>query len=73
MTAYVIFDVTVNDLQGYEDYKRLAPLAISTYGGKYLARGGKSEILEKFNNEKYQCTSHGRPNKRGDTHDASRG
>ena len=46
MAAYVIFDVTVNDLQGYEDYKKLAPLAISSFGGKYLARGGKSEILE---------------------------
>ena len=46
MVAYVIFDVTVNDLQGYEDYKKLAPLAISKYAGKYLARGGKSEILE---------------------------
>ena len=46
MTAYVIFDINVTDPEGYEDYKKLAPPAISKYGGKYIARGGKSEILE---------------------------
>lgn len=46
MSAYVILDVTVNDPDGYEDYKKLAPPAIEAYGGKYLARGGPMEILE---------------------------
>ena len=46
MSAYVIADITVNDLERYEEYKRLAPPAIAAYGGKYLARGGKSELLE---------------------------
>ena len=46
MSAYVIGDITVNDQERYEDYKKLAPLAIAAFGGKYLARGGKTEKLE---------------------------
>ena len=46
MSAYVISDITVNTPERYEDYKKLAPPAIETYGGKYLARGGRSEKLE---------------------------
>ena len=46
MSAYVIVDITVNDPERYEEYKKLAPPAIAAYGGKYLARGGKSEKLE---------------------------
>ncbi len=46
MTAYVIFDIKVNNPDGYEDYKILAPSAISKYGGKYIARGGEKEVLE---------------------------
>ena len=46
MSAFVIADITVNDPERYEDYKKLAPPAIAAYGGKYQARGGKSEKLE---------------------------
>ncbi|MBC8257536.1 MAG: DUF1330 domain-containing protein [SAR324 cluster bacterium] len=46
MSAYVIVDITVNDPELYEEYKKLAPPAIAAYGGKYLARGGRSEKLE---------------------------
>ena len=46
MSAYVIADITINDLERYEDYKKLAPPAIAAYGGKYVARGGKAEKLE---------------------------
>ena len=46
MSAYVIADITVNDQERYEDYKILAPPAIASYGGKYVARGGKAENLE---------------------------
>ena len=42
----MIGDITVNDQERYEDYKKLAPLAIAAFGGKYLARGGKAEKLE---------------------------
>jgi len=46
MSAYVISDITVNNPERYEDYKKLAPPAIQTYGGKYLARGERVEKLE---------------------------
>jgi len=46
MTAYVIVDIQVTDPIGYEEYKKLAPPIVEYYGGKYLARGGKTEILE---------------------------
>ena len=46
MTAYVIVDIEVHDPLGYEEYKKLAPAAVELYGGKYLARGGKTETLE---------------------------
>lgn len=46
MPAYVIVDIEVNDPEGYEDYKKLAPAAVQLYGGRYLARGGKCEVLE---------------------------
>jgi uncharacterized protein (DUF1330 family) len=46
MCAYVIVNITVNDPERYEEYKKLAPPAIAAYGGKYLARGGKIEVLE---------------------------
>jgi uncharacterized protein (DUF1330 family) len=46
MTAYVIVDISVTDPIRYEEYKKLAPPAVELYGGKYVARGGKSETLE---------------------------
>ncbi len=46
MAAYVIVDIEVTNPTGYEDYKNLAAPAVAQYGGKYIARGGKTETLE---------------------------
>ncbi len=46
MSAFVIVDVEVTDLVVYGEYGKLAPAIVAQYGGKYLARGGKSETLE---------------------------
>jgi uncharacterized protein (DUF1330 family) len=46
MTAYVIVDINVIDPIRYEEYKKLAAPAVEMYGGKYIARGGKTETLE---------------------------
>lgn len=46
MPAYVIVDIEVTDSQGYEAYKQAAPAAVALFGGKYLARGGRTEVLE---------------------------
>ena len=44
MTAYVIVDVEITDPEeGYEEYKKLSPPAVAAYGGKFVARGGKTE------------------------------
>ena len=46
MTAYVIVDINVTEPVRYEEYKKLAAPTVELYGGKYIARGGKTEILE---------------------------
>jgi uncharacterized protein (DUF1330 family) len=46
MTAYVIVDIDIFDPAGYDEYKQLSPATVAAYGGKYLARGGKTEVLE---------------------------
>jgi uncharacterized protein (DUF1330 family) len=46
MSVYVILDIKVTDPQVYEEYKKLSPMAVAAYGGKFLARGGKVETLE---------------------------
>ena len=46
MSAYVIVDINVTDAAGYEEYKRLAAPTVTAYGGKYIARGGRTETLE---------------------------
>jgi len=46
MVAYVIADVEVLDRDGYEAYRRQVPATIAAYGGRYLARGGETEVLE---------------------------
>ena len=46
MSAYVIVEIDVHDPVGYEDYKKLASATIEARGGKYLVRGGKTEVLE---------------------------
>jgi len=45
MAAYLIADVDVKDPGAYEEYKKAAPASIAKYGGRYLVRGGRQEIL----------------------------
>jgi uncharacterized protein (DUF1330 family) len=46
MPAYVIADVEVHDSAGYEAYRQQVPAIIAQYGGRYIARGGATEVLE---------------------------
>jgi uncharacterized protein (DUF1330 family) len=46
MPAYVVIEVEVIDAEAFERYKRLAPPSIAAYGGRYLARGGRTAALE---------------------------
>ena len=46
MPAYIIVDIDIVDPVGYEQYKNLAGATVESYGGKYIVRGGKTEVLE---------------------------
>jgi len=42
----VIATVEVKDPVRYEDYKTLVPPSIAAFGGRFVARGGKADVLE---------------------------
>ncbi len=46
MVAYVIAQVTVNDPVRYADYRAMVPASLEKFGGTFIARGGKTEVLE---------------------------
>ena len=46
MSAFVLASVTVKDPVRYEDYRRLVTPTLAKYGGRFIARGGKIEVLE---------------------------
>lgn len=46
MKAYWIAHVDVTDPQQYSEYTQRAPAAFALFGGKFMARGGRSEALE---------------------------
>jgi uncharacterized protein (DUF1330 family) len=46
MSAYIIVEIEITDPVGYEEYKKQAGATVEKYGGKYIVRGGKTEVLE---------------------------
>ncbi|WP_110995750.1 DUF1330 domain-containing protein [Pseudomonas sichuanensis] len=46
MKAYWIAHVDVSDPQQYQQYTQRAPAAFVAFGGRFLARGGRSEAME---------------------------
>lgn len=46
MSAYFVIEIDVKDPEVYAEYVKMAPAAVKHYGGKYLVRGGKAEIME---------------------------
>ncbi len=44
--GYVIVEIDVQDPEGYEEYKAPAAATVIASGGRYLVRGGKTEVLE---------------------------
>ena len=46
MPAYVIADVEVTDPELFAEYRELVVPTVNAYGGKYIARGGTTEVLE---------------------------
>jgi uncharacterized protein (DUF1330 family) len=46
VAAYVIANVVIEDPVRYEDYKRMVPQTLTTFGGRFIARGAQVEVLE---------------------------
>lgn len=46
MSAYVIADIEVLHPKDYENYRGMVPPTIAAFGGRFIARGGKVEVLE---------------------------
>lgn len=46
MAAYVIVDLDVRDFAALEGYRRAVPATLAKYGGRFLVRGGDSDVLE---------------------------
>ncbi len=46
MSTYLIADITMRDPEGYKEYAAKVPSLIEKHGGKYLVRGGTTEVLE---------------------------
>ncbi len=46
MPAYVISDVSARDFAAFETYRTRAAASIARHGGRYVVRGGATEVLE---------------------------
>jgi uncharacterized protein (DUF1330 family) len=46
MPAYFVADIAVTDPAGFEPYRAAVPATIAQYGGRYLSRGGTTELIE---------------------------
>ena len=44
--GYVLVQVDVTNPQQYAEYTKLSPGIIEKFGGRFIARGGRSETLE---------------------------
>jgi uncharacterized protein (DUF1330 family) len=46
MAAYALVNVEITDPAGFAEYRKLVPATIAAFGGRFLARGGATEVLE---------------------------
>jgi uncharacterized protein (DUF1330 family) len=46
MAAFVIADLEILDQELFEEYRQKVPATIAAHGGRYLARGGSTQVLE---------------------------
>jgi uncharacterized protein (DUF1330 family) len=46
MAAYVLAEIEITNPDGYKEYTTHVPATITKYGGRFLVRGGASEVLE---------------------------
>lgn len=46
MSAYLLAQIEVRDRETYRQYTARTPAIIAKHGGRFLVRGGETEILE---------------------------
>jgi uncharacterized protein (DUF1330 family) len=46
MAVYVLAEVEITNPEGYKAYTAVVPATIAQYDGKFLVRGGATEVLE---------------------------
>jgi uncharacterized protein (DUF1330 family) len=46
MAAYIVVESQVSDPELFKSYMSAAPEVVKSFGGEYLVRGGRSEVLE---------------------------
>jgi uncharacterized protein (DUF1330 family) len=46
MRTYVIAEIQITDPVAYDDYRPLAAASIARFGGRFIVRGGKADLLE---------------------------
>jgi uncharacterized protein (DUF1330 family) len=46
MPAYFVAELDVTNAAGMADYRAAVPATLAQYGGKFLSRGGATELLE---------------------------
>jgi len=46
MAGYVVVELTVTDPTKFEEYRKVVGATVDKYGGKFIVRGGKTEMLE---------------------------
>jgi uncharacterized protein (DUF1330 family) len=46
MSAFIVVDISVHDAEQYAEYVKQVPALIKRHQGKYLVRGGETEVIE---------------------------
>jgi uncharacterized protein (DUF1330 family) len=46
MPAYIVAEVKVTNPEGYEPYRALAAASVARFGGRFIVRGGKADLIE---------------------------
>ena len=46
MAAYLLVNIEITDPAGFDAYRKAVGATITAHGGRYLTRGGPTEVLE---------------------------
>jgi uncharacterized protein (DUF1330 family) len=46
MAAYFVVELEITNMAGMESYRAAVPATLAQYGGRFLARGGATELIE---------------------------